>query len=451
MANYTTNLNLEKPLQSEQYNVDVFNANADKIDQFAGQVPARALTADTLTVARKINGVSFKGDNDIITGLGLHNATVTYNQSNLAYKVIDDEVVVKRCLNNNTVGDNFDNETYWEKVELGGGASRNIGEIVTSTIPLEDAGLHLLDGALLQYGSYQAFIDYIADLYDSGDYDDIFETEANWQASVTQYGVCGKFVYNSTNNTVRLPKYGNQIYTKDITNTVPVVGNGKAIAFAGNGEAWAMTPNSGQQINFGFNNTQPNAGASSTNQLASLGNNRWLGFSTDSNRSSLVADLANITTSLDGYYYIVVATTTKTNIQVDIDEIATDLNGKADVDLTNVNDTGYIKMAGASMPSDTYDDLTLGASGAIYTAPANGWFYISKHGSGAGQQLVMGVKDTNNLTIYDITCVTATSANAVSGILPVKKGDRVEITYQAGGELYGFRFIYAKGSESEGS
>lgn len=65
MPNYTTNLNLEKPLQSEQYNIDVFNANADKIDQFAGQVPARALTADKLTTGAKINGVNFKGDTDI--------------------------------------------------------------------------------------------------------------------------------------------------------------------------------------------------------------------------------------------------------------------------------------------------------------------------------------------------------------------------------------------------
>jgi hypothetical protein len=34
-------------------------------------------------------------------------------------------------------------------------------------------------------------------------------------------------------------------------------------------------------------------------------------------------------------YYIVIANSTKTDIQVDIDEIATDLNGKADTDLTN--------------------------------------------------------------------------------------------------------------------
>ena len=32
MATYTTNYNLEKPAQTDIYNVDVFNANADKID-----------------------------------------------------------------------------------------------------------------------------------------------------------------------------------------------------------------------------------------------------------------------------------------------------------------------------------------------------------------------------------------------------------------------------------
>lgn len=38
MPNYTTNLNLEKPLQGEFYNVDIFNANADKIDTVVGNI-----------------------------------------------------------------------------------------------------------------------------------------------------------------------------------------------------------------------------------------------------------------------------------------------------------------------------------------------------------------------------------------------------------------------------
>ena len=96
-------------------------------------------------------------------------------------------------------------------------SSRNIGEIVSSTIPLSDAGLHLLDGALISgSGSYADFVTYIAGLVST--YPDLFETEANWQTSVTNYGVCGKFVYDSENNTVRLPKITGFIEgTTDVT------------------------------------------------------------------------------------------------------------------------------------------------------------------------------------------------------------------------------------------
>ena len=38
MPNYTTNLNLEKPLQTEGYDVDVFNGNADLIDAAVGAI-----------------------------------------------------------------------------------------------------------------------------------------------------------------------------------------------------------------------------------------------------------------------------------------------------------------------------------------------------------------------------------------------------------------------------
>ena len=85
MPNYTENLNLEKPLQDEQYNVEVFNRNCDKIDQFAGQTPPLALSADVLTNGANINGVKFKGNSDVVTGLGLYSNTVTYNDTNIVY------------------------------------------------------------------------------------------------------------------------------------------------------------------------------------------------------------------------------------------------------------------------------------------------------------------------------------------------------------------------------
>lgn len=61
----TTNLNLTKPDKDEQYNVKHFNDNMDLIDSFAGQVPARALTADKLTTGANINGVRFDGTTDV--------------------------------------------------------------------------------------------------------------------------------------------------------------------------------------------------------------------------------------------------------------------------------------------------------------------------------------------------------------------------------------------------
>ena len=59
MPNYTNNLNLEKPLQSENYNIDIFNSNADKIDsaiqEVKGKVDGLDLKAEKVTLADKSN------------------------------------------------------------------------------------------------------------------------------------------------------------------------------------------------------------------------------------------------------------------------------------------------------------------------------------------------------------------------------------------------------------
>lgn len=39
--------------------------------------------------------------------------------------------------------------------------------------------------------------------------------EEVWQKEVEETGTCGKFIYDGTNNTVRLPKYGNKLYTTE--------------------------------------------------------------------------------------------------------------------------------------------------------------------------------------------------------------------------------------------
>ena len=256
---------------------------------------------------------------------------------------------------------------------------RNIGEIVASTIPLTDAGLHLLDGALLSGdGIYAAFVDYIGDLYDSGDYTAIFTTEANWQTAVTTYGVCGKFVYTAASGndpaTVRLPLYNSKIYTGG--GKAPVIGNGIALGITDGTTEYGLSqsPNTLNHAYVGTSFSGATVGTTpSVSGIVYPANNLALGVSTDATKSGVIADLANITTSLDGYYYIVVATSTKTDIQVDIDEIATDLNGKADTDLSNT----------AAKLSDTFfnkitPDYTNGISSSLtanyqtYTCPSAG-------------------------------------------------------------------------------
>lgn len=57
------------------------------------------------------------------------------------------------------------NVTYWDKFT--GGSSRNLGEYVTSSLPLNDPTLHLADGSLLSGSNYPELISYIASIYSS--------------------------------------------------------------------------------------------------------------------------------------------------------------------------------------------------------------------------------------------------------------------------------------------
>ena len=241
--------------------------------------------------------------------------------------LLEGEVGVETDTNKMKIGDG---STAWNSLPYYVPNQRNIGEIIQSTIPLADAGLHLLDGTLISgSGSYSAFVDYIADLYNSGNYSDIFETEANWQTSVTTYGVCGKFVYDSTDNTVRLPKItGFTEGTIDPTVLGDLVEAGlpNITGYAGN-QCRAYSAD-GALYGTDYYSTAPE-------------NKTWGAYGTvnlDASRSSSI--YGNSPTvqpqAIKVLYYIVIATTTKTDIEVDIDDIATDLNGKADVDLSNV-------------------------------------------------------------------------------------------------------------------
>lgn len=103
------------------------------------------------------------------------------------------------------------------------------------------------------------------------------------------------------------------------------------------------------------------------------------------------------------------------------------------------NDSSWV--AGQAMPSGKYVDLTLGASGSSYTAPANGWFTFSKTAGITNGQISL----TNDTVGFGCTAIGPSAGYNLLIYLPVKAGDVVRTTYSATGTTNYFRFIYAEG------
>lgn len=131
------------------------------------------------------------------------------------------------------------------------------------------------------------------------------------------------------------------------------------------------------------------------------------------------------------------------DVSVDINQIATDLNEKADRDFLNVANAGKVLASGWGMPDTTkYIDLTLGASGSQYIAPSNGWVVLAKRSTATGQYI--------EITSVGFPTIQWSSASQIMGVyLPVRKDSLFTIYYSADGALNYFKFVYAVGSESE--
>lgn len=337
----------------------------------------------------------------------VYNATETYYENDYLSGFVNGEKHIYRCKQNGVIGQSLSDDTYFERVDIMGNVKtigRNIGEIITSSLPLTDAGLHLLDGTRLSGdGIYGEFVDYIADLYTENPTANYWTTESDWQTSVTTYGVCGKFVYDSVNNTVRLPKV-----TGIIEGTVDLTALGDLVE--------AGLPDHSHTYNT-KSSTMPQSGNATQ---------CWTGDATGttSNASASNPIYGNSTTvqpqTIKAFCYIVIATSTKTDIQVDIDEIATDLNGKVDKsDLVEVQ-----------CVVETYVNGT-----SWYRVYSDGWCEQGgRCSSGTGVQYLKSFKDTNyslmvtkygqsssfersdtGITAYSATGFTFTTSGNVAG------------------------------------
>ena len=322
------------------------------------------------------------------------------------------------------------------------------GQTIFSLDPLFEDTLHLLDGALLSVGGmYDQFIKgYIANLFTK--YPQRFCTEEEWQTSVSTYGVCGKYVYNE-GVSVRLPKV-----TGIVEGTLDANALGEVVeAGLPNIEGSMQTTVSTNQFSdIGRNNVLYDGAISplylkqSTISNASAEDNMVSGFSLDASLSNAIYGKSSTVQpqTIKGYYYIVVATGSKTDIEVNLDNIATDLNGKADTDLTNVTSQAKAMMSTMGMPSSKVIGLTIGASGTTYTAPANGWYCV--RGAWSSRSGFLRLNNGYNLISYAQTGAEGAADGCCN--LPVAKGQQITLEY-SGNTIWWFVFIYAIGSESE--
>lgn len=118
------------------------------------------------------------------------------------------------------------------------------------------------------------------------------------------------------------------------------------------------------------------------------------------------------------------------------------------VDLINIarmQETIPSQAAHAAMPSNRYINLTPGANGTSYTAPADGWIAFAKKLTATGQ--FAGLSN-NTIGMSTMGCnATDGSGGNTSCFIPCKKGDEVVTWYSAGGDVLALRFIYAEGAQ----
>lgn len=127
---------------------------------------------------------------------------------------------------------------------------------------------------------------------------------------------------------------------------------------------------------------------------------------------------------------------------INVGQLTESLNGKADTSLANLSTAGKDLASGLGMPSNRYIDLTLGASGTEYIAPANGWYYTHKQSTSSNQYIKL--ENLNNILSSQGESSNSNGWNFA--FIPTKKDDTIRLTYSAGGEGL-LRFIYAEGEE----
>lgn len=267
------------------------------------------------------------------------------------------------------------------------------------------------------------------------------KSEAQWNAKTVYTDAYDKLlkVYNGTEiveglsvklSTETYTDYDFVLNTSDETFRLPLktkLASGKAIV--GNGMTLGLTNGTENGGLAGYSNGSTNAnitykdvyGVTVGNAATGTSVTASLGVTTDPTKSGIELSDSGL------YLYFYVGETVQNANLIDAGRIVEQLATKTDI----------LQASGAGMPSNKHIDLTLGASGSIYTAPANGYYCLRRTLTSAGYQRLSS-------TIYS-EVRTHINGGDVTNFLPIKKGDTLVVFYDGNYSSYNFMFVYAEG------
>lgn len=141
-------------------------------------------------------------------------------------------------------------------------------------------------------------------------------------------------------------------------------------------------------------------------------------------------------------YFVVVATGSINQSEMDWSQWASNLQSKATVDMDNLSTAGKAEVAGLATPSKKCINLALGVSGFTYTAPATGWVCFSYTTNSANRYIALENLSGN----WGITAwCPVGNDNGLGVALPVLKQDIFRTSYTADGSVKSLKFYYAEG------
>ena len=267
-------------------------------------------------------------------------------------------------------------------------------------------------------------------------------------------GVAWYYILDTTNQRFKLPRENPA--REELIQVIRAKGNGNSLMLtAGSYDLYmSATATSGiggkflTKISPTIASTTSAQSGYTTNNYAASGGCYGFGVTTDSTKSGIISSMTDSTSVYKGkkYLYFYVGQFSQSATEQTAGLNSELFNGKVDLNAANLSTQGKSLISRLGMPSATYDDLTLGASGTTYTAPANGYYFLHKAGSGAGQYLtVINKTSSGDVSEWQHICYDIFGGSQLTCLMPAKKGDKIHIGYSLGGTTYTFRFIYAEG------